>query len=520
MAPRDPTNPHPQKGAGAVSGGIYPTGQRQGTIVAYDSDSDSYTVAVEGASGDPRSSRGPVIPNIPRRKTPGIESVLNPAVPVVVDFSLRNQPYIVGSLNTNATRPATVQAGGSQIDAGGVSLVPPGEVRAGAYFRDAGTPKNMLPGDQYFTSPDGNYISVTRGRINKVFGSNRAQVIVSGMHDAVRVVCENYEHLSSIGELKIQSVSGRSSLSFVGRVDQKSERDDGTGCFAIDLGDKGQLFRLQVRDPAGRTLSEQQFSPTGAIKLLATETLNTIVAGDRNEEVGGRRLSKIKGNDVTTVDGYKTDTIDGRWKVQVGSSGTFTYGQDLAHVMQNNYNFNAGGNVTRHVTGGAVLQANPLNVACTDTIANGSHVTYLGYPQHGADPTGKAMVGQRTYIYNGAVVFGDEVLSETKVTLKPPRTSIFSAFCINTPKPDSIGLGGLTATAAALLGGAPPSAVNPAVKFIELSSLLTALLVALDTHTHPVTGVGTPSGVPAVPFSGSISGMIPTIQSTIVKMFC
>jgi hypothetical protein len=515
MAPRLPTDPHYQKGADATSPNFYPKGQRQGSIVGYDSQSDSYSVVVEGAPGDWRSSRKS-FPNVVRNKTPGIETVLNPAIPVLVDFGSGNQPVIMGSVSTNAVRTATADA--VAIDAGG--MVPPAsEVRAGAYFRDPGTPKNMLPGDQFITTPDGNYISVTRGRMNKVFGSHRAQIIVSGMHDAVRVVCENYEHLSAIGELKIQTMDGRSSLSFVGRVDQKSERDDGRGCIAIDIGDKGQLFKLEIRDASGNMVSQQQFTPSGTINLFSTEVLNTLAGQDRIENVGGRRYSRIEGDETVIAGGNRFDGIEGGWGAQVGSSGTFTFGQNYSLVAQSGYNMYAGGNTTNVMTGGAMALSNPINVAKLDKIVNGSHVTYIGYPNHGADLSGKAMAGMRTYLYNGAIVFGDELPGEVKVSTFTPVPSMMTAFCVNTPKPDSIGLGGVTAAAAALLGGETPSAINPVVKHTELAAFFTKLLGFIDGHTHTVKMVGAKCAPPDVPISTTMSGDYLSFASTIVKLF-
>lgn len=510
-----------QKGKTPFSGSIYPEGKREGTIVAYDPDSDSYTVALEGEPGNPNERRGRVLKSILRRKgASGVHNVLPAHLPVIVDFGLRNQPYITGILNKNASRTATEQAVGSPIDAGGGFFNTQSETLAGGYYREPGAPKDMLPGDHFFTTPDGNYISIQAGKMNKIFGSERAQVIVSGNHDAVRVVCENYEHLSALGEMRIQTMNGRASMSFRGRVDQKTQRDDGKGCVAFDIGDTGNLVRLQILDNAGRMLSQQQFSPTGKILLLSTEDIVNVCSVNRREEIGKDRYVYVKFNDTKDVGGKQTTDIAGGWSVSVGSSGLFTYGQDLSHVANNNYLLYTGGNVTNTVTGGPVLSSLPTNVAVAEKILNGSHVKFIGFPNHMADPSGKAMAGYRCYMYNGAVVFGDVIPLDQGV---PPFASMMNGVCLNTPKPDSIGLGGITAAMAALLGGAPATAVDPAVKFIELQAFLTALLTALDTHTHP-TAWG-PSG-PAIAgpvngglFNGAVGGLVAAIQSSVVKMF-
>jgi len=510
-----------QKGKTAFGGDLYPKGKRQGTIVAYDPSSHSYTIALEGEPGNPNEKKNRVIKNVMAQKTvPGLDSVLRSHTPVVVDFGLRNQPFISGVVPMTSSRTATEKAAGSPIDAGGGFFNSSTETLAGGYCREASTPKNMLPGDHFLSTPDGNYISVQAGRINKVFGSDRAQIIVSGHHDAVRVVCENYEHLSSIGEMRVQTINGRASLSFRGRIDQKTQRDDGQGCVAFDIGDVGNLVRLQILDNAGRMLSQQQFSPTGKILLLSTEDIVNVCSVNRREEVGKDRYVYVKGNDNKTVDGKRTMTVDGGWSVSVGASGLFTYGQDLSHVANNNYLLYTGGNVNNTITGGPVSAALPTNVALAEQIVNGSHVKFIGFPNHMADPSGKAMAGYRCYLYNGAVVFGDPIpLDQAK---GGPFIPILNGVCLNTPKPDSIGLGGITKAMADLLGGGPSAAVNPAVKFIELAALLTALLTALDTHTHP-TAWG-PSG-PAVAgptngglFNKAVGKQIAGIQSTIVKM--
>lgn len=508
-----------QKGKSTFSGDVYPQGKRQGTIVAYDPDSDSYTVACEGEPGNPRELKGRVFKDIPRRKTPGRETVLPADTPVIVDFGLRNQPYISGCLSTNASRGATNSTTGPEIDAGGGFFNENTETRAGAYFRTPGTPKNMMPGDQFLTTPDGNYVSAQRGQINKVFAGDRAQIIVSGLHSAVRVVCENYEHLSAIGETRIESLNGKNSMSFRGRVDQKSERK-GNASVAFDIGEKGNLVALQINDTSGRMVSKIRFSPSGQVEILATENFDTITSKVRKEEVGQARVVRIMGTDTHYVKAGRTETIEGGWKVSVASSGLFTYGQDLGEVIQNNHVYSVAGNVSRTITGGPALTAEPTNIAVDEKILNGSVVKWFGFEKHMANPA--AMAGCRQYVANGAFVFGEPTSKD--MVLTPGAITKASAFCVNTGKtPGSIGLGGIPPAAAALLGGESVTAKNPAVKFTELSALLTALITALDTHTHP-TAWG-PSGPPVAGtvnggiFNGAVGSQIAGIASTIVMLF-
>lgn len=509
----DPLTRTDQKGKNALGGPIYPKGKRLGTVVAYDNDSHSYTVIVEGDPGNSKELRRRELKNIPRKKE-SVESVLAGGSPVIVDFELGHQPYISGVLPVNNTRAVTSQSVGSQIDAGGGVFGSSTTVRAGAYYRDPNTPKNMLPGDQFLSTPDGNYLAALRGRVNRIYGSQRAQIIVSGMHDAVRVVCENYEHLSSIGEMKVQTVNGRASLSFRGRVDQKSERDTGSGSVAFDIGDKGQLVSLQILDPQGRGLSKIQLSPTGTIQLLSfSEDLDTVCSRIRRETVGVQRNVDVGGNDIHTVGGKRSENIKGGWSVSVGSSGSFTYGQSLGEMVNSDHLVNIGGNVHRVITGGPILTAKPTNVAVDERILNGSLVRYMGFEVHGANPA--ALAGYRSYVANGAFVFGEPLVSDA---LKGEITKA-AAFCVNTMKtPGSIGLGGIPPAAAALLGGMSPTATNPAVKFTEISTFLGALIGLLDSHTH--TSSWGPTGPPLTTgmFSSALSSQIAGLASTIVMM--
>lgn len=508
-----------QKGKSTFSGDVYPQGKRQGTIVAYDPDSDSYTVACEGEPGNPRELKGRVFKDIPRRKTPGIETVLPADTPVIVDFGLRNQPYISGCVATNASRGATNATTGASIDAGGGFFNENTETKAGAYFRTSGTPKNMMPGDQFLTTPDGNYISAQRGQVNKVFGSDRAQIIVSGLHSAIRVVCENYEHLSAIGETRIESLNGKNSMSFRGRVDQKSERK-GNPSIAFDIGEKGNLVALQVNDTSGRMLSKLRFSPSGTVEVLATENIDTIASKVRKEEVGQARVVRIMGTDEHYVKAGRTETIEGGWKVSVASSGLFTYGQDLGQVIQNNHTYSVAGNVSRTITGGPAGLADPLNIAVDEKILNGSIVKWMGFAKHMADP--KALAGYRHYVSNGAFVFGEPTSKDMALT--PGAATIASAFAINTPKtPGSIGLGGIPPAAATLLGGEKVTAADPAVKWNELATFFALMIKILDNHVHP-TAWG-PSGAPIVTspmppgiFDSALTGQLSTFQSTYVYM--
>jgi len=497
---------------------VYPQGKRQGTIVAYDPDGDSYTVACEGEPGNPNERKDRIFSNIPRRKTPGRETVLPSDTPVIVDFGLRNQPYISGCIQTNASRAATDGSTTQPIDAGGGFFNSDSETRAGTYYRSPSTPKNMLPGDQFLTTPDGNYISAQRGKVNKLFASDRAQIIVSGLHDAVRVVCENYEHMSAIGEMRVEGLKGKASLSFRGRIDQKSERK-GPASVAFDIGEKGDLVALQILDTSGRMLSKLRFSPGGTVEVLATENIDTIASKTLRHEAGGARYVKVMGNDTQYVKALRSEVIDGGWKVRVASSGTFTYGQDLSEMINNNQLVSVGGNVSRTITGGPALAALPTNIAVSEKVLNGSIVKYGGFEIHGANPA--AFSGYRHYLGNGAFVFGEPIPSD--LAIEKGAVTKASAFCINTMStPGSIGLGGIPPAAAALLGGMSPTATDAAVKWNELSAWLAILIKALDTHTHPtawgpsgppVAGT-TPSGL----FDGLLTGNLPTFASTYVFM--
>jgi hypothetical protein len=511
----DPLTRTDQKGRNALGGPIYPQGKRMGTVVAYDSDSHSYNVIVEGDSGNPKELRRRELKNICRKKgSPGHEGVLPGGAPVIVDFGLGHQPFISGVLPVNNSRAVTSQSVGSQIDAGGGVFNTDTQKKAGAYFRDPNTPKNMLQGDEFLTTPDGNYFAALRGKVNKIYGSQRAQIIVSGMHDAIRVVCENYEHFSSIGELKIQTVNGRASLSFKGRVDQKSERDTGSGSVAFDIGDKGQLVSLQVLDPQGRGLSRVQLSPSGSIRLLSlSEDIDTVCSRIRRETVGVQRLVDIGGNDVHSVAGKRSANIKGGWSVTVGSSGSFTYGQSLGEMVSHDHLVSIGGNVHRTITGGPILTAKPTNIAVSERILNGSLVRYMGFEAHGANPA--ALAGYRSYVSNGAFVFGAPIPSDA---LKGEITKA-AAFCVNTmATPGSIGLGGIPPAAAALLGGMTATATDPAVKALELATLLGALVGALESHTH--SSSWGPTGPPATSgaFTAVLSQNLAKIASTIVMM--
>ena len=510
-----------QRRRATLGGDFYPKGTRQGTIVAYDQGSDSYTVAVEGEPGNPNEIRGRVFPNIPRSKSSsGMETVLPADVPVIVNFDLRNQPYIAGIINTNTSRSMNAKGTGTTIDAGGGFSNPSTEVVAGAYYRSPNVPKDMLPGDHFICTPDGNYVSVQAGQLNRIFGAERAQIIVSGYHSAVRVVCENYEHLSAIGETKIETVAGRASFSFRGRVDQKSERDDGEGSVAFDIGDKGKLVSLQIKSPSGQMLSMQQFSPTGKITLLSLEDIDTVCSKIRRETVGVSRAVKIYGNDLQYVKSTKAESIGGSWKVQVGSSGVLTYGQDLAQMIGNNQLTSVGGNISRTVTGGFVDAALPTNRAIDEKVLNGSHVCYMGFPLHTASPA--AMAGYRLYVHTGAIVFGEEVPLLDAVPPKIPNPSAMAVVALNTTQLGSIGLGGIPPAASALLAGTLPTATNPVVKYNELFALLTSLISMLDTHVHP-TAWG-PSG-PAIAgpangglFNTALGGQLVPIASVRVML--
>ena len=475
-------------------------------IQQYSGDTDTYIVVTRGVPGRADAPGGQQYRGVPRIKPDsGKLAPYALGTTVVLDMSL-GFPYIAGELNINAmprSGIAPINLGGSTTDKSAVAAVNNNCRGDGGNYVDANAPQGALPGDQVTYSPEGNYVGVLRGKLNKIYGSEKAQIITSGLHDLVKIISEDYTHFSSLGELKIYNVNGRASLEFNGGADQLTESggSESQWTMHVKMGDIGDLFLLEITGQDGATKAQIHLSADGKVTLLSTNGMDFVCAGDtpRIDEVGSNWIRKTEGDVRETVGGGTAKTVNGNSTTKISGTAALMSGNDITNTANRHEVNMVGGNRIEVVTGGLPIYANPTNLAIDSRILNGSVQMDIGNPLQSANPA--AMAGYRVYVYNGTITLGENPLA---LTVSKPLCHVE----LNTMMPDSVALGGQ------LIG--TNMAVYHAMKFELWQSLMTTLLALFDSHTHP-SAVG-PTGVPLFPMSPVIAPMITSVMSVRVKI--
>jgi hypothetical protein len=484
-------------------------GKVLGIIESYNDNTKTYTVVTQGNKRNPNALGGR-LQGIPRKLThAGDQVVLSPETTVIVDFEL-GIPYIDGVLPQTATAAATYSVApnfGASPGSGASTAAD-----TGGNYRTANAPTGMLPGDQVLAGEDGNYVAALRGKISTLHGSERAQVLVSGLHDLVRVVCENYENFSSFGNLEVKNKDGRSSLSFRGGSDQASQTGGELEAwtFRLDIGDVGNIFDMRVTSPDNsKTFARIKMSPDGFMEIFGELARADSTAGDRYTTTGGSHYVRTSGNHKEDVRGTVSKNFQNSLVENVASTRTSNVGMDDVSSINRNELKNIGAQQLTTVMGGLPLDAKPTDKAKEVRVVNGSYVIEIGSPKDGGVPS--AMSGYKVYVHNGAIIIGENpMLPATQCSVN-----------LSTLKPSSIGLGCIVP------GPWPEAAMNPptgsAMVYEKWLILFNALITALDNHQHVATYGGGPTlstlpGTPGAYFQGITSSLTAAVKSLKVKI--
>ena len=484
-------------------------GKVLGTIESYNDNTKTYTVITQGNKRNPNALGGR-LQGIPRKLAhSGDQVVLSPETTVIVDFEL-GIPYIDGVLPQAATSSAAYSVAPNMGATPGSGAA---NVRdSGGTYRPANAPTGMLPGDQVLAGEDGNYVAALRGKISKLHGSERAQVIVSGLHDLVRVISENYENFSSFGNLEIKNKDGRSSLSFRGGSDQASQTGGELEAwtFRLDIGDTGNLFDLRVTSPDNsKTFARIKMSPDGFLEIFGELARADSTAGDRYTTTGNNHYVRTSGNHKEDIRGTSSKNIQSGSTENVAANRVVNVGMDDIVSANRNEIKSIGAQQITTVMGGLPLDAKPTDKAKEVKIVNGSYVIEIGSPKDGGVPS--AMSGYKVFVHNGAIIIGENPL------LPATQCSVN----LNTLKPGSIGLGCIVP------GPWPEAAMNPptgsAMVYEKWLILFNALITALDNHQHVATYGGGPTlstipGTPGAYFQGITSSLTAAVKSLKVKI--
>lgn len=477
-------------------------------VQEYDNKSDTYLVMTRGSGGAPRQAGGKSLPGVPRRvDDPGSIIPLETGTVVIVDFSL-GFPYIDGVLNLNATkeapeftpRPPSLSSDGS-VDTG---LSISGANQPG-YYRSIYTPEDVVQGDWVRASPDGNYVGILRGKENRMYSGEKAQISTNGLGELIRLICTNYEQFNGFGYVKVTNANGRNNVEIRGGADELSETggEEEQWTFHLDIGDKGELFDMRVTSMDGKILSQVKLTPDGQIRIMAVRGIDLVNAdgAPRSEEIGGDHYKRVAGSVKDSVGGSKTTTVEGAVTRRISETDKKVVGNDEVSVVNRNKVRQVGGNKIETITGGDPLLAEPTNKAVDIQVLNGSYFIDIGNPTAGASSA--AVAGFNVYVYNGGIVLGEHPL--TGATL--------ATVSLNTSLPGSVALGGTVEPGKNI-------AKDTAMLFTPFSTMMGTLIGLLDSHTHEV--VGTKTGPAAAPaqggFSSALTSQIPKISSVRVLM--
>jgi hypothetical protein len=472
-------------------------------ITSYNSDANSYEVITRGVMGMPSMPGGRHLKDLPRKlQDEGNASTLEEGTTVIIDYSL-GFPFIDGVLNLNTRRADTDNGVNRAPNMGGTSAsttVPTDESSEdiGGFYRSPGAPKNLLPGDQVLYTRDGNMVGAVRGRycfLDAGEGS-KARVEVLGDRDLVRITCEDFELNTGFGALSIYNSDGRCGLEFRAAADQLNESGgkDEQWTFKLDIGDSGEYFTLEVCDSEGATKAKLQFSADGKIDLIATNGASLVNGSKQTPlslESAAGMVQKILGKLNMVVGGAAQESYGSTRKVTVSETDSRMVGHDDSVSVNHNQLENIGGNIERTVSGGTAINAKPLNIAISEQVLNGSYFIELGNPLLGGSPA--AMAGFTVAVNNGDITLGQ---NPAMAALPAQRATV----SLNTLLPDSVALGGTT-------GMSTNKALKHAVFFEPLLQVLTAMIIAHDTHVHLP-----PTMPPSVPSATTITPLLSTLM--------
>jgi len=503
----------------AASGNIYPrSGSVLGIVDSYDDATKTYVVITQGSKLDPADRGRRKHEGVPRMtQEPGDNSVLPADTNVVIDYSL-GIPVIKGVIAASASKYIT---DGAPDIAPRVAGRDPADTSSSfgpqsGYYRSPSDPVGLFTGDWCRASPDGNFIAALRGKLCKVFGNEQAQVIVSGLHNLVRTVCENYQHFSSFGELRIENNNGRVNLSFRGAADQLNESggDLENWTFHLDIGDKGQLFNMRITSADGR-IEQAQFkiTPDGEVRLFGKTGFVFQTPGRKSETIGGDSVTRITGGRRMLVEQTETKQVRGSRATTVNESDYEVVGNDQSVSINRNQTLSVGGQFTGQVSGGSPLEAKPTNVAYNMRVLNGSYQLIIGDILSGANPL--AYASYHLFVNNGHVIIGEDP--------QHPASGLGGVCSVNlnTLSPGSIGLGCIVPSAGPFLGNGPAANFNPqtdsAMLYNKWLAFANTLIQLLDSHIHQTAwGPSLPAEVPPGTqqgFKAALSGLTAPVKS-------
>ena len=285
-----------------------------------------------------------------------------------------------------------------------------------ANFRPAGVPRDLSPNDQATIGPSGNAMGVLDGGVNIMKSTDFSQIRTHLINDVVEIISRRFRHITAMGFSEYKDEGGRTSFVFRGGSDQTTEcgSDQENWTIRFDLGNAGDLFKLELTQPDGAAVFRVHVTPDGKAELFAAKGFDYGSGGDKTEKVLGDETTDVKGSVDRTVRGKETHTVHGERVVTVAANDSRTAGNDSTESVIRHYTKSVGGDAKYSFVGGGPATALPTNEALSFEIVNGSWKVNIGDPISMASPA--ALAGFELNTFMGDIYLG--VKTKGNVTLE------------------------------------------------------------------------------------------------------
>jgi len=469
-----------------------------GVVVDYNPVSQNYRLSIEGVGFND------TVPRLAR--DPGDLTILPPETVVVVHNALGY--WVIDAVLKQAPvdpdrtpAPTVSEVPGIGGDDPARALDPSAPTN-----RARGDSLDVLAGDWLRRSPDGNFLAALAGGTNVMQSSPFAAVRTHALQELVEIFAHQYRHISAMGNFEIKSDNGKTSLVWRAGADQSEENgpDRENWTIRLDVGATGDLFDLSITTPDGQLLSRIHLNAQGKIQILGVDGVDIVSGGDPGvvgKEVTASSKEQAIGGSFTQYigQGHATQVLGSR-EASISGNDSTMYGNDKSEVVSRDYNSTINGRWRQKVVGGLVPV--PGAAAYELELMNGGMTIVLTDVATGANPAGLSS-------FNVINNFGG-------VNFVCAPTAL-GGFNVVTTLPGSVNLGANGSAVRLPNGTWQTVAVAPfgVMMFEPFAAMMTALLLALDTHIH-ITAVGPTTPIPI--FTAAVSPLIPPIRSMRVSV--
>ena len=454
---------------------------------------------------DVSGESGGVYRDVPRLLTSPGETVTLPRGCSVIVQTAGTRKFIAGCLNVGSRVEDSEETHNNSLtDIDGFGAGDPTiSASNGANYRAPNDVKDVIPGDWAKQAASGNLLAVLEGGVNLLKSSSLSQIQTHQVNSLVRIICENYEHITSMGQMKVVNDEGKTSLVWRAGSDQINETGVGRErwTFRLDVGHTGNLFNFEVTTPTGQTLARIHIDPEGRLELFGAAGVDTTSGGTgtTREDLAGDQVKNLEGDKTVSIGGSKTQTIEGRKSQTISQNDAKTVGNDYSRSINRNKTVNVGGKHEETITGSTGIVPLPTATGTAKEVkVLGGHYTVDLSP---------ITTGNITLDTNFALQTFDGDIS---------FNTIGGNIVLGTLATDSVLLGANVVPG--VTSPIPTAAIAPftAILFEPMEILLKQFFSLFDAHVHG-TAWG-PSTPPIVPIAAILEALLKLCPSNRVKI--